>query len=98
MTKCEEMMCAKKVWRNGRGRTARERRDMYIRAMRRKNIEEGWPSSWSKWNISNEIGTTFNFFGTLRMAKLYAHKIRTEFGLSTEVKDMETGIFVYETR
>lgn len=98
MTKCEEIICAKKVWRNGRGRTARERRDAFLHAMRRKNIEEGWPDNWGLWHISNEIGVSFKFFGTLRNAKIFAHKFSAEWGLAASVKHIETGMIVYETR
>lgn len=99
MTKTEKIMCAKKVWRNGRGRTARERRDMYIRAMRRKNIEEGWPKTWGQWAIENDFGVRVYFFGTLRNAKIWAHRTKNEWwGSTAYVRDVNTGIYVYETR
>lgn len=98
MTKCESIYCAKKVWRNGRGRTAKDRRDDFLKDLRWRNRYCHWPKDWAKWHISNEIGATLDFYGTLRMAKFHAHKMMLEFGLSAEVKHIETGIIVYATK
>ena len=93
MTRTEAILCAKKVWRNGRGRTAKDRRDAYLRTLRENNARLNGVYTWT---IANDFGVKRYFCGTFRQAKIEAHKMRRSWCAPTYVTEQCLGMVVYE--